>query len=117
MITIELWDSFEQELELGDVIIIHFPNPQMKIIGELVFDSTDCEFKLSFGKNGCECFKHTHATFYEKICHIYRNEKLKDAFGRIVMFPGDTIEHVYEMAGTPGRVEIDYKKFTKRAVL
>lgn len=59
MITIELHDSFGNELNIDDVVVLHYPNPEVKYIGLLKFDKKDNRFILSDGSDGWNGFLNT----------------------------------------------------------
>jgi hypothetical protein len=67
MIQYQLFDTFANELNIGDIILGTFPNEKIKVLGELSL-SNQHELILDTGNGSFEPFHVTHMKV-EKIAH------------------------------------------------
>ena len=96
MINILLHDQYKNELQIGDVIIINYPNAKVKFLGELVFDDKDARFVISDGTE----FKPVNESWnagIEKLGPAEKNQKIKKQYGYIQNCTADQLTYLYSL--------------------
>lgn len=81
MILISLKDSNGNKLKLDDVVLIHFPNEDVKYLGVLKFLKEDACFIISDNDAHYECWQPNIWSSIEKVCDGDFNTSLDHFFG------------------------------------
>jgi hypothetical protein len=92
MIPITLYDSYETELSLNDVILIHYINPRVKTLGVLKFMQTQFVIATAKGWEGLHYSAHEKL---EKICSLNDHPQLAEKLGRYQNKPN--VKNLLEM--------------------
>jgi|688.fasta_scaffold1625904_1 hypothetical protein len=82
MIQITLYDSFHNEIDLDDIILVHYPNEDVKFLGVLKFNEHDKTFFLQYQGEHWQsifCVKHEK---YQRICKAIEKPHLLMHTGR-----------------------------------
>jgi hypothetical protein len=82
MIQITLYDSFHNELDLDDIILVHYPNEDVKTLGVLKFNQNDKTFYLQFDQYDWQSIFLIKHEKYQRICKASENPHLLKYTGR-----------------------------------
>lgn len=82
MISISLQDSNGNDLQLNDVLLLHYTNPDVKYLGVLQFNQEEACFIISDTDGDYEPWPHNNYTTIEKVCDGGFAFSLDHYFGR-----------------------------------
>lgn len=79
--TIHIHDSYANELDHNDVVLVTYPNPKIIYVGYIHLDSRYQQVIIQ-GDTGYELLNHNRSNKYERICNLSERPELKDILGR-----------------------------------
>jgi hypothetical protein len=84
MIQLTITDSFGNQLDIGDVMVVHFTNPRIKYFGVLKFDEQENVFVIH-DYEGWHPFNKNlkHATYERLAGHEVLHRQLVKELGRV----------------------------------
>ena len=84
MIQINLTDSYDVSLQLGDIMVVHFPNTKVKFFGVLNFEAKEAVFRIDAYGEWHPFNKNLKVTAYEKLAgnEVLSRELIKE-LGRV----------------------------------
>lgn len=83
MIFVKLYDDHENELYFDDVVLVNYPNPNVKYLGILQFlGGKQNQFVLGDGCEDWQALRVPTATKIEKICNLSERPELFKELGK-----------------------------------
>lgn len=99
MIKIKLEDDFGNDLQLNDVVVVHYPNECIKFFGVLVFEKNESQFLVSDMTEGYETIR---PASYKKIERLGTYEKSPGIFkelGRVEVENITEFDKIFKLCG------------------
>ena len=96
MITISIKDTHGNECELGDVLVLHFPNPKVKYFGVLVYDPKDYCFRVSDMFDGWHAIHPSYMTI-ERLCKFEDRPAVKKELGNVEVQDVKEFDKIYNI--------------------